>query len=186
MSQQSFSKPSTTSNSSPSLKAPTILEVLSKPRTGPYKLTFKPSSDEAHLGAYYWAQAIAASLHPFVGFAEIALRNAIHRSLSYQCSLGQSTSYAWYDKAMPNSVTLRGKSLEKIEQQLSSGEPPLRKINQPTPDAVIAELSFGFWPNVMEGLSQKFAPKTFTDVFPNHPHSKPQHWSQTKTKRSLF
>lgn len=162
-----------------------VLELLAMPRVAVYKDHFKPKSDDEHLGSYLWAQAVSASLHPFIGWSEVVLRNAIHASLSVQCSRGASDSSAWYDRASKDAVPLNGKSLEKIEALLCTGTPPVRKAIQPSPDLVVSELSFGFWPNVMEGLSQRFAPRTFTDVFPHHPNSKPAHWSRPTNKESV-
>lgn len=169
-------------NSSPVDESDKVLALLSKPRLTPYKQAFQPASDKEHLGAYLWAQAVSASLHPFIGIAEVVLRNAIHESLSLQCSRGKSSTFAWYDRAQPNSLPLKGKSLEKVEALLCEGTPPIRRAVQPTPDAVVAELTFGFWPNVMEGLSQRYAPRTFSDVFRHHPHSRPAHWSREENK----
>ncbi|MCV2355381.1 hypothetical protein LNV09_14600 [Paucibacter sp. B2R-40] len=162
-----------------------MLTLLAAPRVQPYKTHFKPANDDEHLGAYMWGQAVSASFHPFLGIAEVVLRNAIHETLSTQCSGGSSTSYPWYDRALANSVPIQGKSLEKVEALLCSGSPPIRKAIQPSPDKVISELTFGIWPNVMEGLSQRFAPRAFTAVFPNHPNSKPQHWSYVPNKAPL-
>lgn len=188
MSQSPPSLPTLPAQPAPTPAHPTateVLDLLSKPRTAPYQVTFRPSSDDEHLGCYMWAQAVSASFHPLLGFAEVVLRNAIHRSLSLQLSGQSSDSFAWYDRAMPNSVPLHGKSLAKVEELLCSGTPPIRRAIQPTPDAVIASLSFGFWPNVMEGLSMRFAPRTFTDVFPHHPNSKPKHWSYQPNQRPV-
>ena len=157
--------------------------MLSSPRLDPYRQTFKPVNDEELLGAYQWSQAVSTSLHPLLGLLEVILRNAIHRSLSMQCSDQANNSFPWYDKTAHNhGVSLRGKSLAKVDALLKEGEPPIRKGVQPTPDQVVSRLSFGFWPNVMDELNHRYGPKTFTDVFPNHPHSKPRHWSVPANK----
>lgn len=158
------------------------LALMSAPRVAPYKALFKPGSDVEHLGCYLWGQAVSASLHPFLGIAEVVLRNAIHASLSRKCSNGKSESFPWYDRVEPGSILLRGKSLERIEEQLCQGTPPIRKAIQPTPDSVISNLTFGFWPNVMEGLSTRQGPSVFTEVLFHHPHSKPKHWSILSNK----
>lgn len=155
---------------------PSWLDELSAPRLAAYKTAFKCSSDAELLGAYHWAQAIAASLHPFVGLIEVVLRNAIHKSLSLQCSGGTSQSFAWYDQAQPNTVHLKGKSLDKVNGALNDPRTKQPKHPQPSPDAVIAELSFGFWPNVLEGLDKRRASRTFHDVFKAHPHGNVRHW----------
>ena len=162
-----------------------ILGLLGSPRLSPYKQNFKPKTDEELLGAYQWAQAVSASLHPLLGLVEVVLRNAIHESLSLQCSAKASNSFPWYDRAENRSIVLRGKSLAKIEDLLCEGTPQLRKQIQPTPDLVVSRLSFGFWPNVLEELGNRHAPRTFTDVFPFYPHSKPTHWSYEPNKNKV-
>ena len=162
-----------------------ILQLLSQPRLDAYRHTFKPCNDMALLGAYQWGQAVSASLHPLLGLSEVELRNAIHRSLSLQCSNGAIASFRWYDRAERHSIALKGKSLAKIEELLCEGRPPIRKPVQPSPDLVVSRLSFGFWPNVMEELSKRHAPRTFTDVFGRHPHTKPKYWSVEANKAAV-
>ncbi|ANH69400.1 hypothetical protein ABE85_20760 [Mitsuaria sp. 7] len=163
-----------------------VLQCLSAARMTPYSAAFAPASDTATLGCYQWAQALSASIHPFVGLVEVVLRNAIHRSLSMQVSAQSSASFAWYDRAVPGAIPLKGKSFERIEFLLSEGNPPMRKQPQPSPDAVVACLSFGFWPNLLEGLSNRHAPRTFTEVFPHHPHSKPPYWSREVNRQPVL
>lgn len=165
--------------------AASVLALLADPRLVPYKDAFKPANDDELLGAYQWGQAVSASLHPLLGLAEVVLRNAIHLSLSLQCSTQKSTSFPWYDRALASHVQLKGKSLAKIEELLCEGNPPIRKHAQPTPDLVVSRLSFGFWPNVMEELNGRHAPRTFSDVFNHHPHSKPRHWSIETNKQQI-
>ena len=102
-------------------RAATVLDRLSLARTTPYGVAFQPGSANAQLGCYLWAQALSASVHPFVGMIEVVLRNAIHRSLSLQVSTQRHVSFPWYDRATPGAVPLRGKSLERIEELLSEG-----------------------------------------------------------------
>ena len=162
-----------------------ILQLLSQPRLEAYRYTFKPVNDSELLGAYLWGQAVSASLHPLLGLSEVVLRNAIHRSLSLQCSRQASGSFRWYDRVERDSIALKGKSLAKIEELLCGGRERRRKQVQPTPDLVVSRLSFGFWPNVMEELSNRYAPRTFTDVFSAHPHTKPKYWNVEANKANV-
>lgn len=167
-------------------QASKMLELLSVPRLQPYVQAFKPNTNEGQLGAYLWGQAVSASLYPFLGIAEVIIRNAIHQSLSKQCSKGNNVSYPWYDRAADGSILLKGKSQAKVEELLFEGTPPIRKATQPSPDLVVSRLSFGFWPNVMEELNQRYAPQTFLEVFSHHPHSTKQHWSFPKNKEVVI
>jgi hypothetical protein len=56
---------------------------------------------------------------------------------------------------------------------------------QPVPDAVVATLSLGFWPNVMETLNARVAPNTFLEVFPHHPHSTTKHWAHQSNRETV-
>lgn len=169
----------------PAASVSSLLALLAKPRLEPYMEAFKPASDSEHLGAYMWGQAVSASLHPLLGLLEVVLRNAIHKSLSLQCSRGKTVSYAWYDKAENNGILLRGKSKSKVDDLLFEGTPQIRKAIAPTPDMVVSRLSFGFWPNVLEELTDRHAPKTFLEVFSAHPHNKPKYWGLEENKEQV-
>ena len=163
-----------------------ILDLLSQPRLEPYRRIFKFKTESELLGVYHWAQAVSANFHPLLGLLEVVLRNAIHTSLSKQCTRQAYESFAWYDRDQPTHIALKGKSLAKVEALLCQGNPPIRKLLQPSPDVVVSRLSLGFWPNVLEELNHRYAPRTFTDVFPFHPHSKPRHWSIEANKQDIM
>lgn len=173
----------------PAVTAEEVLDLLGSPRTSPFKPHFKVTTAKEHLGAYQWAQAVSASLLPLLGLCEVVLRNAIHQSLSWQCSKMTTESFPWYDRAEAASVPLKGKSKDKVEVLLftvaTPTSPSMRRAVQPTPDGVVAEMSVGFWPNLMESLSQTYAPRTFTDVFTHYPKSTPQHWSKSTNKEPV-
>lgn len=169
-------------------KNDSLADILSAPRLAAYHEFFKPASSPQLLGYYLWAQALSAAVHPLIGILEVVLRNAIHQSLSLQCSKEACRSYTWYDKATAGALSLRGKSLDKVNEFLFTTDRngnALRNEPQPTPDKVVSELSFGFWPNIMESLNERYAAKTFLQVFSLHPHSKLRHWSFQENREPL-
>lgn len=131
---------------------------------------------------------MASAFQPLLGMFEITLRNAMHESLSRRCSNDTSLSFPWYDRAQPKSITLKGKSKDKIEEQLYLYSGTNKKVPRspvPSPDVVIANLSFGFWSNLAESLNDPVGSATFTDVFRFHPASKRQYWSRSASREAV-
>jgi hypothetical protein len=132
-----------------------------------------------------WAQAMAASLQALISTLEVALRNRIHVSLSQQASqavMGQaSNSYPWYDSTLGWKI-LSGETYTKVEELLCANG--VRLKTQPTPDRVIAGLSFGVWPNILDSqLTQLQERQTFNDVFPDHPKHARKHWNFENSRK---
>lgn len=153
-----------------------FFEDMSSPRMRTYQKAFKPADDKQLLGAYLWGQAVGAAFQPFISLTEVTLRNAIHTSLSSQLSGGKSSSYAWYDRALASSLPLTGKTHDMVEEVLCDRN-KVRLATQPTPDAVVASLSFGVWSDVLASqLTDLTRGQTFTEVFTHHPHSKKSYW----------
>lgn len=167
-------------------EAAAVLETMGQPRVAHYRSFFKCSTDEETLGAYFWGQAVAGAFQPCLGMYEVTLRNAIHRAASMHCSQKASESYPWYDYTRDDCLTIRGKTRTKVEEILYSGNPPLRLAPQPSPDAVVAALSFGFWPSFLDGLNRPETSRIFTDTFHAHPNSKPAHWSNAENVAALI
>lgn len=124
-------------------------------------------------------------MQPFICTCEVALRNAIHTSLSLQASAssgGTSPSFAWYDHTL-GWKKLEGETYAKVEKLLCAPS-QLRLPTQPTPDAVVAELSLGVWPNILDQqLTQAQEAKTFDAVFTDHPKRKKGHWRHEANRK---
>lgn len=155
-----------------------LLRVLGTPRLDPYRRFFGCTTDREVLGAYLWGQALTSALQPLLGLYEVVLRNAIHREASLLSSRGASESHPWYDYHRGDALPTKGKSREKIDELLFEGPDNGRIYRSPQlpPDQIIASLSFGFWPNFLEGLNLRYRPRIYTNVFPHHPHGNPRHW----------
>ncbi|WP_420994917.1 hypothetical protein ACKI2N_020810 [Cupriavidus sp. 30B13] len=161
------------------------LGSIGKPRLESYRIFFACASDTEVLGAYLWGQAIAGAFIPLVSSYEIVMRNAIHRRASLFSSKGATDSHPWYDYARKDALPTRGKSRDKIAALLCE-RTGVRKSVQPAPDQVVATLSFGFWPNFLEGLGKREQPRLLTDIFAHHPHSTPKHWGQETRVQQLI
>ena len=163
-----------------------ILATIGQPRLGPYREFFQCSTDEQLLGAYFWGQAVSSAFQPTLGMYEVVLRNAIHKAASSWSSRNTSTSHPWYDKTRQDALVRSGKTWTKIEEILTYGTPPLWHNLQPSPDKVVASLSFGFWPVFLDGLAKRDQARILTDAFPKHPHSTPRHWGVQSNVKLLI
>ncbi len=62
----------------------------------------------------------------------------------------------------------------------------MRRAVQPSPDQVVASLSFGFWPNFLQGLTKFQRQKILHEIFPYYPNGSPKHWSFDANVNSLI
>jgi len=86
------------------------------------------------LSRYLLNMALSESLYPALQFAEIALRNAMHRELSARCATD-----AWYDSPIARLTAWQ-------QDKVTEAKDALRKRRKPlTSGRIVAELTFGFW-----------------------------------------
>lgn len=165
-----------------------FLDALSAPRVGVYRNLFRTQTDDETVGAVLWGQTMAAALQPLICTSEVALRNRIHASLSRQASVHAghpaTKSYPWYDHRL-GWKKLEGETFAKIEDLLLKNGMPLAP--QPSPDRVVAELSLGVWPNILESqLTNREQQETFNDVFPDHPNRQRKHWKYPNAREDAI
>lgn len=86
------------------------------------------------LARYMLNMALSESLYPTLQFAEIALRNALHRELTAR--FGTDT---WYDSPQARLTLWQQDKVTEAKSTLGRNREPL------TSGRVIAELTFGFW-----------------------------------------
>ncbi len=86
------------------------------------------------LARYLLNMALSESLYPALQFAEIALRNAVHRELSARCRTD-----AWYDSPLARLTAWQQDKVVEAKEALRKRRKPL------TPGRIVAELTFGFW-----------------------------------------
>jgi Abi-like protein len=86
------------------------------------------------LARYLLNMALSESLYPALQFAEIALRNAVHRELTARCNTD-----AWYDSPLARLTLWQ-------QDKVKEAKDALRKLRKPlTSGRIVAELTFGFW-----------------------------------------
>ncbi|WP_146208418.1 hypothetical protein [Cupriavidus plantarum] len=120
---------------------------------------------------------------------EVVLRNRVHVSLSRQATESSgavSNSFAWYDHQL-GIYRLEGATRDKVEALLCDNN-MVRLKEQPSPDRVIAQLSFGVWPNILDQqLPTPVAEaRTFLDVFPHYPKNPRKHWYHPENRTAAI
>lgn len=115
---------------------------------------------------YLWNIALSESLYAPLHLLEVALRNAIDRTM-----FAETGSQTWYD-----TVTLTPWGPTAVDKAKSSIAKSGREV---TPGRVIAELHFGFWTSMFEGEFERdferpqarFLPRGIKSTFPHMPKS---------------
>jgi len=86
------------------------------------------------LSRYLLNMALSESLYPSLQFAEIALRNAVHRELTARCD-----TVVWYDSPLARLTAWQQDKVTEAKDALGKRRKPL------TSGRIVAELNFGFW-----------------------------------------
>ncbi len=86
------------------------------------------------LARYMLNMALSESLYPSLQFAEIALRNEVHRELADHCGTD-----AWYDSPAARLTPWQQDKVAEAKATLQRNRKPL------TAGRIVAELTFGFW-----------------------------------------
>ena len=109
-----------------------IEEILHTERIDSYR---QDGANEAlTLSRYTLNMALSESLYPVLQFAEIALRNVVHKAMTARCQTD-----TWYDHA---NARLLGWQNQKVAEAKISLQQNGKQI---TPGRIVAELNFGFW-----------------------------------------
>ena len=129
--------------------------IISRERLGTY-LAATGFDRERALNLYAWNMRIAAAFFPLLGAAEICSRNLIAARL--EAVYG---AIWWRSSQLHTTMGKRGKGivLRVADKITDSGKPE-------TPGRVIAELSFGFWVNM---LLYKYDPVLWAPLHPHFP-----------------
>lgn len=111
-----------------------------EPSLSPARLQRYATSSTVDLDAvvnYFWNIAIADSLYCCLNLVEIALRNALHRTLTAHFGAPN-----WYDH--------QGLLEPEQARQVGVAKQQIRNLGRPvTPDRVVATLAFGFWVTIL-------------------------------------
>ncbi len=124
------------------------------------------------LARYLLNMSLCEALYPSLQFAEIALRNAVHRELSSRCGTS-----AWYDSPSARLTTWQ-------QQKVTEAKDTLRNRNKPrNPGRIVAELTFGFWSGFFNKAHARTGIGSYLakTAFPHAP--KPAQFQATLDKR---
>ena len=112
------------------------------------------------LSRYLLNMALSESLYPALQFAEIALRNAVHRELTARCG-----SDAWYDSPHARLTSWQQDKVTEAKDSLRSNRKPI------TPGRIVAELTFGFWTGFFNNAHARIGIGAFLSrhAFPHAP-----------------
>lgn len=166
-------------------------DYLSTPRKATFENFFKTNTKEEFQGIYRWHQVMSSSFMAVMNDFEIALRNTLHFSLSNHYDTANNNSFDWMGVGVINagnapmhiSHQLNGKRIQKPNgNTVYTGS--LGKIQDAignltsagkvaTPDAVVAELTFAFWPIVLKQLKHpsqnNIRTSLLSSMFPHAP-----------------
>jgi hypothetical protein len=136
------------------------LEILfSAKRLQTYYRLFQGDREKA-ISYYLLNIEISQSCYPLLSTVEIILRNAIHNSCSAHFGTDQ-----WLFNTNISSINER---IEKASAKIISRQ------QIPTPDLLIAELTFGFWTSLFHKRHAKQFWKPLMHIFPHSPGEKRQ------------
>jgi Abi-like protein len=117
--------------------------------------------DSGEAAALYAANIqLSESLYPSLAIAEVALRNALHRQLTYLCS-----SPDWYRHLAAHDRALAG-----LQPELDKAQKYIRDRHETiSADKVVAEFTFGFWSSLFNRGYELALWKQLRLAFPHLP-----------------
>lgn len=96
---------------------------------------------------------MAQSLYPLLLYAEVSLRNLIHRSCTVHFKTDQ-----WFQFCQQEEQIAKW---ELVKKRISGN------LQEPSTDKIIAELTFGFWCSLLNKRNAKYFWKPLQHAFPN-------------------
>lgn len=130
-----------------------LVSALSSPRLSKYVLVARGRTDTA-VRLYWWNVEVCGALYGSLHCLELALRNALHDRLRRKYGRPD-----WWEVAPldPQTKRLVAEARRKCE----------RRRTAPTPDSIVAELSFGFWVSLLSrGYDRGLWVPTLHKAFP--------------------
>ncbi|MWL86044.1 Abi family protein [Cupriavidus sp. SW-Y-13] len=153
--------------------------VVSPLRLNSYKSYFKATTMDEAIGLYLWNGEISGCFASHLAHFEVALRNSVHRAMSLFHSAGRTPSCHWYD-------VIRESMRHSVQQRIVEVR-TRRPRSNPGPDEIVSNLSFGFWPVMLNSVSAAHASRVLPRIFPNHPFSdRPAQWSDARKRRETL
>jgi Abi-like protein len=124
---------------------PALIAAISAPRLHSYRVFFQPQTDEELLAIYRWHEDLCMHFTRILKWGEIVMRNRFHAGLSlHYGTRGPAGARDWYNQLRLEAHS--HDSLRKITHS-NNGRP---RSPAPSPDDVVAKLTFGFWPKLLE------------------------------------
>lgn len=166
------------------------LDEISTARLSNYNTFFSPISNEELYGLYCWNDAISSRYMRLIGILEIILRNRFHTALS---------NYAW-NSVVSNGTIDSNDWYMQLYQPFTGGTTQSdrslkKKIENPaapaTPNKVIAGLTYGFWPHLLDRTHNNLGNPVPWDtlipaIVPNHHQRAPTHWAVLDHQDGLY
>lgn len=116
-------------------------------------------TDEDCLCRYLWNTALAEALYPSLHLLEVSYRNAAHTAISAYAGTALGTA-DWLLSPRTFLKPIEQDKLAEAKRFLGERGKPL------TEDYVVAELSFGFWTNLLDARYDQIWHKIIKQVFP--------------------
>jgi Abi-like protein len=165
---------------------PALIAAISAPRLGSYRKFFQPKTDEELLGIYRWHEDLCGAFSRNLAWVEVVLRNRFHEALSRRFGAGiAGPSRDWY-----NHIQLSSRSRDSVRKitHTQNGNP---RRPAATPDDVVAKLTFGFWPALLD-LEKDIRGTRIAwgdiliEVVPGHRQSAAAYWQKLAHRDALF
>ncbi|QUJ76072.1 Abi family protein [Sulfitobacter albidus] len=138
-----------------------IEACVSSARLATYRL--KSGFDEQRaLDLYYWNMEISASFYPLLASVEVCLRNIILRRMIERFGEMWWANEALYALLQPKGKGILLRASREIE----------KRGNVPDSGRMVAELSFGFWTNMLLPKYDAVIWSAFNETFKRLPHGK--------------
>lgn len=155
--------------------------IISKPRLHRYSSYFGLNNVQEAIGLYLWNAELTMNFSVLLGFFEVALRNSIHHAFSDFYSGSKSFSHHWYDEKRFN---IKHGSKRKIDDARTDNNGNTLTV---TPDKIVSEMTFGFWPNILSAHSPFNNPIVMPNIFKNHAlNANKQDWKDKKNFTRAF
>lgn len=156
-------------------------EIVSLDRLQRYRKDRDQAAWAPMIGRYMYNVEVARALVPVLHWAEIALRNRLHRVIGAAYPVGGARSCihvpCWLDAHPPVLLPNERARVEQAKRKLRGGSPSRAAgAARPLTDGrLVAELSFGFWTHLLDGAYDNWRtgtrlwPALLASVFPHCP-----------------
>ncbi|WP_219214764.1 Abi family protein [Variovorax boronicumulans] len=166
-----------------------VIQAISHVRLGSYRRFFQAGTDLEALGLYQWNEDLREAFARTTDLIEVVLRNKFHAALSQRYGqLGSAGSRDWYAH-----LRLPQKSFEKVRDITHVSNRGNWRPRQParTPDDVVSNLTFGFWPRLLDvstDTNQVAVPwnHIIPDVLPGHRQRVETYWRPQAHQDAFF